>query len=152
LTLFQANTPAYSWEDPNNLCSYDWQSGTVRNSGTAYDSEHVLEWQLVTGFFAKLNEKGGTKYVHPDPLERNKTVDFCTYWIESWSLEGSQGFSIKGSPNMDPWSHVAAAYPSNSNFKSEMVALQRNINSPAKANVSFSFINIPRSQKDADIL
>ncbi|KAF2873230.1 hypothetical protein BDV95DRAFT_605788 [Massariosphaeria phaeospora] len=131
---------AYGWEKQDNLCEYGWQSGAKRlpfpPTGTnKYDSEHVMEWQTVTDFFAKLQAKGATNYGHPEPSQGNKSVDFCTYWVESWSLEPGQGFSIANGPALDPWKHIAAAYPSNNNWKDEMIALQRNINAPAKANL-----------------
>ncbi|KAL9621687.1 MAG: hypothetical protein Q9160_003940 [Pyrenula sp. 1 TL-2023] len=132
------NTPSYGWRQQDNLCDYDWQSGTKRNTSSRYDSEHVMEWQIVTDFFAKLNDKSGTKFEHPDPRQGNKMVDFCTYWIESWGPQSgpeSTDFSINSSPTLTPWKHIAAAYPSKHNYKEEMVRLQWNINQQAKANL-----------------
>jgi len=95
-----------------------------------------MEWQVVTDFFVKMQAKGGTNYDHPDPGQAGTKVDFCTYWIESWSLEPGQEFAVNGSVPMTTWSHLAGAYPSKVNNKAEMVRLQDNINTPAKANVS----------------
>lgn len=131
-----ADVDAYGWTKQNDYCDYNWQSGTKANTGSSYHSEHVMEWQIVTDFFVKMQSKGGSNYVHPDPSKNGQKVDFCTYWIESWDIGQDQGFSINGSSALVPWRHIAAAYPSNSNYKEEMIKLQDNINTPAKANVS----------------
>ncbi|KAF2821656.1 hypothetical protein CC86DRAFT_373485 [Ophiobolus disseminans] len=129
------NVDSYGWKTQKSYCDYDWQNGTKKIAGAAYESEHVMEWQIVTDFFAKMQEKGGLKYTHPNPLQANKMVDFCTYWIESWTLEPQQAFSIGTGPALSPWKHIAAAYPSTKNNKAEMIALQDDINAPAKANL-----------------
>ncbi|KAH7393076.1 hypothetical protein BKA66DRAFT_439188 [Pyrenochaeta sp. MPI-SDFR-AT-0127] len=132
-----ANVEAYGWNEQNDYCDYSWQSGTKRNTGkkSKYDSEHVMEWQIVTDFFAKMYANGGTKYSHPDPARGNQSVDYCTYWIESWNFDPQQSFSIDNGPALTPFQHIASVYPSNKNHKAEMIALQKNINSPAKANL-----------------
>ncbi|KAL1605852.1 hypothetical protein SLS59_002971 [Nothophoma quercina] len=43
--------------------------------------------------------------------------------------------SLSGNDPLTAWQHIAAAYPSRIRNKKEMVALQGNINTPAKANV-----------------
>ncbi|KAL9617420.1 MAG: hypothetical protein Q9160_007777 [Pyrenula sp. 1 TL-2023] len=127
----------YGWLKHDDKCDYAWQSGKPQvPKPKGYDSEHVLEWQVVTDFFAKMNQKSGTKYTHPDPAKAKEKVDFCTYWIKSWSLEAGQEFTLDNSPKRDPWGHIAAAYPSKDINKEEFVRLQRNINTPTKANVS----------------
>lgn len=105
-------------------------------TGNTYDSEHVMEWQIVTDFFRKMQAKGGLNYDHPDPNQAGAKTDFCTYWIESWTLDTTQSFSVNKSDPLLPWAHIASAYPSTQNHKDEMVRLQRNINQQAKAGVS----------------
>jgi hypothetical protein len=125
------------------LCDYDWEDGRgTAISGNDYHTEHVLEWQVVTDFFRKLNETMPRKYTHPDTkIPKSKKVDFCTYWYESWNLDSDEKFSmaISGSAPLTPWEHIAAAYPSTSNNPDELVALQANINSGPKSSVSLSF-------------
>ncbi|KAF2870621.1 hypothetical protein BDV95DRAFT_574253 [Massariosphaeria phaeospora] len=132
-----SSVPAYGWLPQNNVCEYRWQSGTKRDSSptSSYDSEHVMEWQLVTDFFTKMNLKGGLKYQHPDPKEGDDSkVDFCTYWIESWSLPETDTFTLPGSSaKLDPWQHLRAAYPSTRNHREEMIALQKAVNNGPKA-------------------
>lgn len=102
-----------------------------------------MEWQLVTGFFANMNKKGGTKFEHPDPRQGNKLVDFCTFWIESWGPQKGPElteFTISNSAELTPWGHISAAYPSRYSHTKEMFALQKQINSPAKANVSIAHV------------
>ena len=131
-----ANVHSWGYTKENDRCDYAWTNNTVQVPGNHYDSEHVMEWQIVTDFFAKLQTKGGSNYDHPDPTKAGVKTDFCTYWIESWSLADSQAFSINNGPALNPWKHIASAYPSNKNFKEEMIRLQNNINQRAKANVS----------------
>lgn len=86
------NIEAYGFEQQNDYCDYKWQSGSkkILDGAHKYHSEHVMEWQIVTDFFRKLNKAGGVKgFEHPDPSQldtsgKRKKVDFCTYWIESW--------------------------------------------------------------------
>lgn len=102
-----------------------------------------MEWQVVTDFFGKLDEKNGKKYVHPDPRKNKEKVDFCTYWVESWNFADSQTFSIgtdPKAPKLTPFRHLASVYPSYKNYRDEMLALQRTINQQAKAFVSPSIM------------
>lgn len=133
-----ANVPSWGYKKQNDKCDYEWLDGKVQIAGNDYDSEHVMEWQIVTDFFQKMQAKGGSNYDHPDPNQAGVKTDFCTYWIESWSLEDTQAFSIDNGAAMTPWSHIASAYPSKQNFKEEMIRLQNNINQRAKANVSLT--------------
>lgn len=130
---------SWGYKLQNNLCKYEFQDGEKQITGNSYDSEHVMEWQTVTDFFKKLNAKGGKNYDHPDPNEPDGTkTDFCTYWIESWSLDASQEFSINGSAPYTPWNHIKTVYPGKTlgaAYKSEMIRLQKNINSTPKSNV-----------------
>jgi hypothetical protein len=129
-----ADVKAWGWETQSSYCKYEWQDGKTRNPSppSNYDSEHVMEWQIVTDFFAQMQSKGGNKYEHPDPAQNKAATDFCTYWIESWK---DASFALNGGTAMSPWDHIADAYPSNKNHKEEMIALQRNINAPAKSNL-----------------
>lgn len=135
-----ATAKAYGYELQNDYCSYKWQSGSAKIPSNKYDSEHVMEWQLVTDFFRGISKSGGDAWVHPDPAQNGKKVNFCTYWIESWggaNKDGVSGFAIDSSSALTPWEHIAGAYPSTMKNKDEFVTLQDNINKPAKANVSF---------------
>ena len=126
----------------DDLCDYTWEDGiTTRALGKKYDTEHVLEWQIVTDFFKKFNEGTNEKYEHPNPNQGGKRVDFCTYWYETWNLGPEEEFSIaaSGAAPMSPWKHIAAAYPSTNNqWAAELIGLQSNINSGPKSSVSLS--------------
>lgn len=44
-----------------------------------YDTEHILEWKIVGGFFTQMGKDVTTDFPHPDPEEAKKgvTVKFC---------------------------------------------------------------------------
>jgi hypothetical protein len=105
----------------------------------SYTAEITLEWQIVGEFFAFKQRTSGVVFDHPRPNVTGK-VDFCTYWIESWSLEPGQEFAIGRSGALSPFGHLAAAYPSSAGFVNEVVALQGAIKAPLKFNVSLPSI------------
>jgi hypothetical protein len=85
--------------------------------------------------FIELN-KDLPKLAHPD---RGTSVDWCTYWWDSWDFKSPQKLPINGGKKIDnltPFKHLAAAYPSAIGHRNEFVLLQSNINSPIKKNVS----------------
>jgi hypothetical protein len=128
----------------DDLCDYAWENGiSPRTSTNNYDTEHVLEWQILTDFFKKFNEGTKDKYdnPNPNPNEEDEKVDFCTYWYETWNLGPGEKFSIpaSGAALLSPWEHIAAAYPSTNNqWAAELIGLQSNINSGPKSSVSLS--------------
>jgi len=142
-TLDKSNAGIWwGWAEPDQQCDYRWSS--TYNKDNDYDTEHVLEWQIITDFFATIQAKGqkfehpDPRKVQPDPAKPKVEVDFCTYWYESWQLGKNQAFVIplSGQEALTPWDHIAASYPAKSNqWKAELIALQRNINSPTKANL-----------------
>lgn len=101
-----------------------------------YQIEHVLEWQLVTGFFDHLNnELGKDKFDNPEPKKTDK-MDFCKFWKATWTGPFEVQFSIDGSESRSPLTHLASAFPGTSNKIEEFVWVQTTLNSPAKSNVS----------------
>jgi hypothetical protein len=76
-------------------------------------------------------------FTHPDPARNGQKVDFCQYFNATWApLENDITFQIGTGKKLSPLKNLAAEYPSNTNYKSEFVLLQKNINAPTKANVS----------------
>ncbi|CAI6336774.1 unnamed protein product [Periconia digitata] len=152
-TLDKSNSGIWwGWEEPNQQCDYSWSSDY--NKDNDYDTEHVMEWQVITDFFATMQSKG-EMFDHPDPRKAStdgtKQVDFCTYWYESWNLGNDQAFTItiSGSDKLTPWDHIAASYPSGSNqWKAELIALQRNINAPPKSSLFMDDAPLVWKQKD----
>ncbi|CAI6330997.1 unnamed protein product [Periconia digitata] len=130
------NVDSYGYSKQNDYCDWSWQGGTVQIKGNKYHSEHVMEWQTVTDFWAKMQIKfGTTQFDSPDPSNPGQ-VDFCTYWINSWGRDDKAiKFSIDNGPDLTPWQHIARAYPSTKVHQQEMIRLQSNINAPAKANL-----------------
>jgi hypothetical protein len=108
-----------------------------RNLGGEYEVEHILEWQLVTGFFTWLNEEhfGRRKqFTNPEIAKKKGVkVDFCTYWRKTWD---APAFTIPVNRNraQNAKQHVAWQYPG-VDFRNEFVFLQKDINKPAKQQV-----------------
>ena len=101
-----------------------------------YEAEHILEWQLITGFFLDLNTKQGAVFDNPDPDHtKGAKVDFCEYWQSTWTLPGPQTFDLDGTGKKTPFKWLAWAYPSTSRFPEELVLLHTDLNSPPKSNV-----------------
>lgn len=69
-----------------------------------------------------------------------KKVDFCQYFNNTWApLQPDITFKIGSGSKRTAWENLAAEYPSNTNYKSEFILLQKNINAPTKANVSSTY-------------
>lgn len=144
----ESDTFTSSGKQPGNIATYGW---TIADSCTDYrwggwdatgdyETEHIMEWQMVTSFFKTLEEKWTSKlWDHPDPkaLDANgkrKQIGFCAYWKEHWISNVGQ-FSIGTSPAMTVQKHIAYEYPSDTRYRNEFVVLQSKINSPAKQSV-----------------
>lgn len=143
--ILESDSYSSSGKQPGNVATYGW---TIADSCTDYrwggwdatgdyDTEHIMEWQMVTSFFTTLDEKWGSKrWDHPDPkaLDSNgnrKQIGFCELWREQWFDNPGQ-FSIGSSPAMTIKKHIAWEYPSDNRYPKEFVVLQTKINSPAK--------------------
>lgn len=146
---------AWGWKIPDSCSDYTWGGPLDKQapkSLTTYESEHVLEWQTITGFLDYVNrlpayqvkedDNGVTRktysfFTHPDPAQNGKKIDFCQYFNATWApLENDVTFKIGTGKKLPAWKNMAAEYPSNNNYKNEFILLQKNINAPVKANVS----------------
>jgi hypothetical protein len=110
-------------------------------SGTKYEVEHVLEWNVVTSFFEWIDKKKGNTFPNPDPRQVDAAgtpmmMKFCPYFKILWEGSGIQPFSIKNGPLLGPLAHIAYAYPSAVKYTDEFVLLEDDINAPAKSEVS----------------
>jgi hypothetical protein len=115
----------------------EWGNGKAfkKDPSTRYEVEHVLEWQLVTGFFDWMNiiyHDKQQKFGKPNG-SAGQLVDFCGLWngilAKSFPMPG------KATPQ-SPLEHIRQEYPSKTNdYKNEFVWLEKEINSPAKAQV-----------------
>jgi len=145
---FLANHPNaryYGFTDPYNCKSYQWSANSQYEPQRVGETEHVLEWQSVTGFIDWLNARyksSGTQFQDPDTTS-NQPLSFCKYIIKYWDLHTGNNqasqytFAINNGAAMNPVEHLASVYPSNDPAHShEFVLLQSDINAPAKANVS----------------
>jgi hypothetical protein len=74
------------WDSCDN---YDWDSPDLTNPKVKYETEHVLEWQIVGAFFTYVGEQITTQFDHPNP-NKNVKLNFCQYWLEQWSFANSQ--------------------------------------------------------------
>lgn len=128
----------YGFRDPQQYRNMQWGSGPALKKPTAanYEVEHILEWQLVTGFFDWLSNThfGGQTFPNPEPLSASR-IDFCQYWLKFWDYR----FPI-GQHTRNAEEHIQHAFPyKNGPYENEFVWLDADINAPAKAEVrSFS--------------
>lgn len=134
----------YGFADPYNCDAYVWRADSsvepagLRTAG-AGQTEHVMEWQSVTGFinWMSATQHAGRTFQDPDPTQ-NRQLSFCDYITQYWDLNSrNHRFALPGSQALlTPTQHIAMAYPHNSVDEGDFVLLQDKINSPAKAHVS----------------
>lgn len=139
LNYEQSVAPVYGWQNPVDCNRMEWGNGGSfkRQTSTQYEVEHILEWQLVTGFFDWMNDKHyNNKRKFDDPKKPGNKVDFCDYWVGIW--KDAKAFTIPGKPiARTPLDFVRQEYPSKTNeFKNEFAWLEKPLNKPAKAEVS----------------
>jgi hypothetical protein len=116
-----------------------WGDATFKGkTGVLYEVEHILEWQTVTKFFEYLNEEvfKDDTFDNPDPTKVSSgKIDFCSYWGATW--DESPAFALGGAgAKRDPMTHLKWAFPGTQNHIEEFVMLDKNINAPAKSQVS----------------
>lgn len=134
----------YGFADPYECDAYLWSADSsveppgLRIAG-AGQTEHVLEWQSVTGFinWMSATRHAGRTFQNPDPTQ-NGQLSFCDYITQYWDLNSrNHRFALPGSQALlTPTQHIATAYPHTNVDEEDFVLLQDKINSPAKAHVS----------------
>lgn len=140
---------AWGWVQPDVCNSFDWgdpmaaravPSPNAVVSLAFYDSEHILEGQLVGDFFQHMAKK---KPRLPDPANQNNQIPFCDYLEKLWDINpvrATQNANLQldtivgRGATLTPLEHIAYVYPGTVWNVGEFVSLQRDINSPAKAN------------------
>jgi hypothetical protein len=92
----------YGFNTRDSCDNYEWNNP---DSGTEvkYETEHVLEWQIVANFFTTMGEDITDEFEHPNPEKKGDKLKFCEYWKESWQFTRDQG--------MDDPDPAAAAAP-----------------------------------------
>ncbi|RDL32981.1 uncharacterized protein BP5553_08420 [Venustampulla echinocandica] len=154
----------YGWDFPRSCDDYTWKGpftkaeakkirtkGSPESKKAKYEIEHIMEWQIVTGFFDWIatTKAKGNKFPNPDGSD--KKVDFATYFKATWVMDGEnkdpgQTFELvasDGTPEgqpLTPREHLASVYPSVNEHIDEFVYLEAEINAPAKAQ-TFSSAN-----------
>jgi hypothetical protein len=119
----------------------EWGDGGkfTKATGAKYEVEHILEWQLVTGFFewmSKSHYQGKRKYDDPDPKKTGK-VDFCDYWVGTFAAAPAISLATRPGTTKTPLDYIRDEFPSKSNdYKDEFAWLEDEVNAPAKAQVS----------------
>jgi hypothetical protein len=73
----------YGFNKQDSCDDYSWDSPDDR-ANVRYETEHVLEWQIVFQFFNEMGKEIKAEFQHPDPDE-NDMISFCKYWKESWT-------------------------------------------------------------------
>ncbi|KAK9793590.1 hypothetical protein SCARD494_06174 [Seiridium cardinale] len=108
----------YGFEEPDVCESYDFgdplTARVVTTPALQYDSEHVLEFQLLKQFFDHLDVDYGTSLPIPDTT-KSQTLSFCNLMKLQWDipavaipgLDTSQGVGA----SLTPANHLAQQYP-----------------------------------------
>lgn len=131
----------YGFKYPTDCERTDWGDGGkfTQQANAKYEVEHILEWQLVTGFFdwmSKVYYKGKTKYDNPDPAIKTR-VQFCDYWLGTFAQAPKIALSSRPGTKKTPLEYIRDEFPSKDNaYKNEFAWLEDGINAPAKAQVS----------------
>ncbi|KAK8093699.1 Glycosyl hydrolases family 18 protein, partial [Apiospora hydei] len=127
------NANVYGYEDPDNCNSFAWGNPLAgRVTGTKYDTEHLLEAQMINEFFNYLNGELGQTL--PDPQAPAQNIRFCDYVQKLFavqvvaSIDSAQG----GNAQASPIEHIAAQFPTYTWHAEEYIALQGNINGRIK--------------------
>ncbi|OTB14128.1 glycoside hydrolase family 18 protein [Daldinia sp. EC12] len=128
------NNPVYGFKRPDVCEDYNFGSPlgarVNTNPATGYDSEHILEFQLLQQFFNHLNNTLGP-FKHPNTTI-SENITFCELVKEQWEispipipgLETSKGVGA----SLTPTDHVAQQFPTDRWKTEEFVILEREIN------------------------
>ncbi|KAF9732388.1 hypothetical protein PMIN06_007464 [Paraphaeosphaeria minitans] len=113
--------------------------GLVQND---YQVEHVLEWQVVTGFFHWIEERKFAikEFNNPNKSKLKKhgkraQLDLCGYLKATWKNPKPPTFKLafsKDDQKRTALGHIQWAYPGKNHFEEEFVYLQDTVNGRAK--------------------
>ncbi|KAJ8115792.1 hypothetical protein OPT61_g2643 [Boeremia exigua] len=148
--------PVYGYKDTNSCINLLWHKGDTSAATKAiikgYETEHVLEWQIIEEFLGTHLTKhfASTKFDSPDPIDitgstRSK-VNWCDAWKKAWEFKSTDTFALKpNGPQKTPFQWIADVYPSKEQWRNEFTLLQKSINS-----VKGRLFNDDRIFKDED--
>lgn len=124
----------YGYTDPQKSCN-DFGFGNVGSAvgdSSEYQTEHVLEMQLLARFFDYLNRETGTILPNPKTGGQPALVGLCQAMQPYWYLVGSKyRVTIPGTTETpdDPIALVATVWPGSDNaFVKEFVLLEWGVN------------------------
>ncbi|KAK2597436.1 hypothetical protein QQS21_005984 [Conoideocrella luteorostrata] len=130
------NANIYGYHEPNNCNSFRWGNPLPsRVAGIEYNSEHILEAQMIKDFFLYINREHGAAFSNPIQ-GKTGNVEFCTYVDELFDVTAVANIdSARGNnANLKPIEHIVAQFPTDTWHQNEYVSLQATINSPIKNN------------------
>ncbi|KAH4663962.1 hypothetical protein HBH70_213330 [Parastagonospora nodorum] len=137
------DSQAYGWSESNTCDSFDWgRAHFTTDDEDAYQTEHILEWSVITNFFTQLNDQyKKDQFEHPKPAANKRKVNFCEYWEESWKFHRDvDGRPTQVMNNPAPQSGAKMFDPKKSIYKeNDMVKLikwsmnEPQVNSPREA-------------------
>ncbi|RMD40214.1 hypothetical protein DV735_g4912, partial [Chaetothyriales sp. CBS 134920] len=136
-----SSNDVYGFEEPGNCNNYEFGAplATARKEAK-YDSEHVLEFQLLKQFFDEYLNRKYDPVDHPDTSldsdDEGSKISFCELVKLQWNipavaipgLETSQGTGA----SLTPMNHLAQQFPTHRWKTEEYVLLEHDINTPAK--------------------
>lgn len=68
---------------------------TAKGTDIKYHVEHVLEWQIVTGFFEWIAREKAKGAVFPNPTGGDKKVEFPAYFNATWGMDDVKEVRVK---------------------------------------------------------
>ena len=126
----------YGYTNRQQCTNFGFGQLPVADGGTnLYNTEHVLEFQLLAILFDDTNQRLGSRFPDPTP-GATSTTDLCHYMKPYWSLLSQAQRPEIGGITMDPLDWVGSVFPGSGNqWASEFILLEAGINT-AKGAVS----------------
>lgn len=88
---------AYGWTEPHSCTEYEWRYAHFpQTDDDKYDTEHILEWFVITNFFTTLDgQYKQDEFTHPDPQEDGAKINFCRYWRNLGIFRANKRWTIQ---------------------------------------------------------
>ncbi|KAI1505939.1 hypothetical protein F5X99DRAFT_404485 [Biscogniauxia marginata] len=135
-STLQTNCPScvkYGYANPGVCLDFTFSTiNTIISDTNRYQTEHVLEIQLLTGFFewVRTTQRTGNSFPNPQTAGSPSNVAFCSYLQGFWYRVGSANkVSVDGSDRADPIELVAQVWPGADNqWNDELMLVDKGVN------------------------
>ncbi|KAI0459849.1 hypothetical protein F5B21DRAFT_511091 [Xylaria acuta] len=135
-STLQTNCPTcvkYGYANPSDCLNFAFSTiNTVIQDTKRYQTEHVLEMQLLSDFFdwVRTTQRIGNNFPNPQTAGSPSQVGFCNYLKGFWYQVGTTNkVSVAGSARDDPIELVAQVWPGTDNqWNDEFMLLDKGVN------------------------